>query len=254
MGEFHVLDADSNELATWQPAPFSTEILCRPRCRFCGGNPRAKTDCPLRFPQSLVGNLRTRRRRVFERTVVKGSVVFDIGANVGFYALLSSVLVGREGRVYAFEPIPQNLSFLKNYLEINRISNVQVIETAVAERSGTARFEENANRSMSHISSDGGVEVKVVSLDELTSSGELTPSNYLKIDVEGAELTVLAGAKATIAKSPPTIMLATHARDIHRQCGDFLSSMGYRVECQADNLKDGPEMRGEPLAHSQRPA
>ena len=60
-------------------------------------------------------------------------VVFDIGANTGFYTLLASVLVGPQGRVFAFEPVPLNLRYLNEHLRLNNIKNVSVIDAAVAE-------------------------------------------------------------------------------------------------------------------------
>ena len=81
-----------------------------------------------------LGIFEPKKRSAFESTVPKGGIVFDIGASVGFYTLLGSVLVGGEGRVFAFEPLPQNLSYLKKHLQLNRITNVAVIEAAVAER------------------------------------------------------------------------------------------------------------------------
>lgn len=197
-----------------------------------------------------LGIFEPEERSVFERTVPEGGIVFDIGANVGFYALLASVLVG-EGKVFAFEPLPHNLSYLKTHLWLNQITNVTVIEAAVAERSGKANFEESANPSMSHISSGGTIEVQVVSLDELISRHEILPPHYMKIDVEGAEVSVLSGSLSTLRKHRPAILLATHGREVHDQCCALLSEMDYRIELLVDNDLPGERMRGELLA---RPA
>ena len=104
------------------------------------------------------------------------------------------------------------------------------------------------NPSMGRISPKGKIEIKVVSLDELTSRGEIQPPNYMKIDVEGAELSVLLGAMATLRKYLPTVLLATHGRSVHEQCSQLLSSLDYRIEVLADNHKADDHMRVELLA------
>jgi len=177
-----------------------------------------------------LGSYEHDKRVVFERTVKEGSVVFDLGANVGFYTLLASVLVGDRGKVVAFEPVPSNLRYLKSHLQMNRITNVTVVEAAVSDRNGECRFDEGPSNSMGYISVRGHLRTKVVTLDTLVSSGELPPPTTMKIDVEGAELGVLRGAAATLAAHRPTLFLATHGKDLHRQCCDFLQSLEYQLE------------------------
>ena len=74
-----------------------------------------------------LGSYEYGKRILFEKMVSKSSVVYDIGAHVGFYALLASELVGEGGKVIAFEPVPRNLKYLKKHLEINKCTNVIVI-------------------------------------------------------------------------------------------------------------------------------
>jgi FkbM family methyltransferase len=197
-----------------------------------------------------LGLFEPQERLAFENTVPKGGTIFDVGANVGFYAVLGSVLAGDEGRVVAFEPLPRNLSYLKRHLELNQITNVTVIEAAVAERCGTANFEHSPNPSMSHISSQGRIEVKVVSLDEIISRGEVPLPDYIKIDVEGAEFSVLSGAMSTLREYHPPLLLATHGRNLHEQCCECLSSLGYGIKVLLENHKAGDQMRGELLAQA----
>lgn len=61
-------------------------------------------------------------------------VVYDIGANAGFYTLLSSVLTGSNGKVFAFEPVQQNIFYIKNHLGLNKITNTVVVEKAVSDK------------------------------------------------------------------------------------------------------------------------
>ena len=66
----------------------------------------------------------------------KGNTIYDVGAHVGFFALLASRLVGHTGRVYAFEPLPRNQRFLQRHVAINGISNVIALQMAVADMQG----------------------------------------------------------------------------------------------------------------------
>ena len=174
-----------------------------------------------------LGSYEYRKRLLFEKLVAPGGVVFDVGANVGFYTLLASVLTGRSGRVVAFEPVVSNLNYLRRHLALNNISNVTVVEGAVSDRAGTAPFVFGPNASMGHFSSDGPIRVKTVRLDELVSTGVLPRPGYLKIDVEGAEMLVLLGARSLLAEFHPLLFLSTDVGDLHRQCCCFLTSLGY---------------------------
>ncbi|MEL6457006.1 MAG: FkbM family methyltransferase [Cyanobacteria bacterium J06636_27] len=177
-----------------------------------------------------LGSYEYEKQTLFTKTIHKGSVVFDLGAHVGFHSLLASVLVGSQGKVYAFEPMPKNLSYLKEHIKINKIKNIAVINAAVSDSCGTAYFQENICSFQGHLASVGNIKVKTVSLDEMISQGEIPNPNYIKIDVEGAELQVLNGAKNLLATVKPTIFLATHGDEIQRQCRIFLESIGYRLE------------------------
>lgn len=177
-----------------------------------------------------LGSYEYEKRRVFEKTVAEGRIVFDIGAHVGFYTLLASVLVGPGGSVYAFEPLPSNLLYLKEHLRLNAITNTTVIEAAVSEQTGETNFDEGPGSSMAHISSTGKLRVKTVSLDDLISSGQIPVPHYTKVDVEGAEALVLSGATHMLANAHPTLFLATHGRDLHKHCCRFLSSLGYELQ------------------------
>ena len=82
------------------------------------------------------------KKKLFEKTIKPGSIVYDIGANVGIYTILSSILCGEAGKVYAFEPVPHNLKYLKKHIELNHLINVTVIGAAVSSTNGKIFFEE----------------------------------------------------------------------------------------------------------------
>lgn len=183
-----------------------------------------------------LGSYEFEKQILFAKTIQTGSVVFDIGAHVGFYTLLASELVGSGGKIIAFEPLPRNIHYLKEHLRLNGCKNVTVIEAAVgSEQSNITYFEEGRNSSTGHLSSKGRLEVKAVSIDELVSKGEIPPPDFIKIDVEGAEFLVLSGAKSILTTHHPTIFLATHGIDGHRKCCMFLESLGYELQSISKN-------------------
>jgi len=161
---------------------------------------------------------------------MQGKIVFDLGGHVGFYTLLSSVLVGPSGKVFVFEPVPRNLFYLKEHLRLNHVNNVTVIEAAVLDKNGVASFNEGPGSSMGYLSHNGRLQVKTLVLDDLISSREIPAPDYMKIDIEGAEFLALSGAKSTLVESHPIIFLATHGETVHQQCCQFLSSYGYDLK------------------------
>lgn len=176
-----------------------------------------------------LGSYEYDQRILFEQLVTEGSVVFDLGAHVGFYTLLAAVLVGPRGKVYAFEPVPDNIHFLKAHLRLNRITNVTVIDRAVSDSSGMATFVEEPSSAMGHFAEHGAMRVQTVSLDDLFLEGIIPAPDFIKIDVENAVWLALKGAENLLRVARPTIFLSTDVYDSHRQCCQFLESFGYQL-------------------------
>ena len=177
------------------------------------------------------------------RTAVEpGKVAFDVGANVGFYTLLLARVLGPEGHVVAFEPVPRNLSFLHRHLALNGVRNVSVIEAAVADREGVATFDEGPDPSMGHLGA-GRLRVRTLRLDDALARGEIPVPAYMKIDVEGAEADVLRGAEGILREARPVVFLATHGPAVHAECLEILTGHGYVVTPLGDT---GDELTATP--------
>lgn len=169
------------------------------------------------------------KKKLFEKTIESGSTVYDIGANVGIYTILSSLLCGESGRVYAFEPVPHNLEYLRKHVDLNNLGNVTVIGAAVSNINGKINFLDNGDHCTSHISSEGEIELESVSLDSFVLEQKNPPPDYLKIDVEGAENLVIEGATKTIKKYKPEIFLATHGIEKDQICREQLENLNYKI-------------------------
>jgi FkbM family methyltransferase len=190
-----------------------------------------------------LGSYEMRKRQAFEAEIKKGAVVYDIGANVGFYSLLASELVGAEGHVYAFEPLPRNVAFLKKHIALNHLENVTVIEAAVSDAGGEAYFNLGASTSMGHLAESGEITVEKVSLDEMLAKGLLRPPEYMKVDVEGAEFEALKGARKLLEKYRPVLFLDTHQREAHNPTIALLEGMEYEFEVlDGKSLPDTKEL------------
>ena len=178
-----------------------------------------------------LGSYEMRKRQAFEAEITPGTVVYDIGANVGYFSLLASVLTGKDGQVYAFEPLPRNIHFLRRHIEINHLENVEVIEGAVSDQTGQAFFDLGASTSMGHLAQAGEIQVEMVSLDEMLDKGDLRPPDYIKLDVEGAEYQALSGARKMLERYHPVLFIDTHDREAHQNTIELLTELGYRFQC-----------------------
>ena len=176
-----------------------------------------------------LGSYEYQKQRALQREIKPGAVLYDIGANVGFYSLLASVLAGESGHVYSFEPFPDNLRELKKHLELNRVRNCTVFAAAVSSVDGEAAFDPSADRCMGHLAATGALRVRTVALDTLIRREGLRPPTLMKIDIEGAEHECLQGAAGVIREFGPVIFLATHGPDVHAACVELLENWNYRL-------------------------
>lgn len=165
----------------------------------------------------------SKRLQLTKKLILKKWIIFDIGANVGIYSLLFS----RYSQLtYAFEPFPRNLSYLYRMMKLNNVHNVVIVPCAVADKNGLSWFQKSQSYAEGRLSSRGEQPVPIISLDSFISESGVAP-NLLKIDVEGAELLVLNGAKNYILKAKPIILLETHGDEIKNDCFEFLKKRGY---------------------------
>ncbi len=176
-----------------------------------------------------LGSYEISMQRRFAAELRDGQVVYDVGANVGFYSLLAARCVGHTGRVFAFEPVPENLAYLRRHLALNSLTQVSVEPVAVSNSAGLTRFTVGKNTCTGHFDADGALEVRTVALDDFVVGAGNPPPQAMKIDVEGAEVRVLQGARRVLETYRPLIFLATHGLAIHQECCAILRAAEYRL-------------------------
>jgi FkbM family methyltransferase len=172
-----------------------------------------------------------RKQRVLRGVVSRGATVCDIGANAGFYTLGMSHMVGAHGRVISFEPLPANLNKVQSHLVINKIDNVMLSGCALSDKTGRVAFVAGDSDFTGRISENASntFEVPAMSLDDFISRNAIVDPTFLKIDVEGAEVNVLTGARELIARTHPTMLIALHGRQAAVNCYSILREAGYVI-------------------------
>jgi FkbM family methyltransferase len=151
--------------------------------------------------------------------VPAGSLVVDVGANVGFFSLRFAEWVGNGGEVIAIEPEDQNYNRLVSALEGKGLSNrVRTLKAVAAAAPGVMLLEINPLHPADHkLSRDGvGVAVDAVALDDLFSGEGRRAPSLVKIDVQGAEMMVLEGARKILREYRPALFVELHEQGLRR--------------------------------------
>ena len=178
------------------------------------------------------------------RLIRPNSIVCDVGANFGFYAVMIGQQLAPPGRVLAFEPSAETLSRLRTNIRLNDLeSMVTAVPLALSDHEGTG-FLANATPEHLGIAKDNsgskalashGEKISVGTLDRVCSEQKIERLDLIKIDVEGHEMSVLRGASETIKHFKPVLMLEcndvalTNSGTSAQEMTDTLRSLGYQL-------------------------
>ena len=165
----------------------------------------------------------------------KNSTAVDMGAYIGTHTLSLVDAVGPNGNVVTFEPQPWAYNCIKKTLSKNKIKNVNVVNAGLSDKKGNLRFCSDGTGSSSICQerrpSPRWTEVYDIPIKTLDSF-KLKNVSIMKVDVEGHELNALMGAKQTIIKCKPVILLEVWRRRTNRlqKIEEFLKSINYKIE------------------------
>lgn len=170
---------------------------------------------------------------VLRKHIRPGSVVFNIGAHVGIHALYAARLARPGGLVVAYEPWPENSAALKVNVSLNRdrCCSIQTEEKAVGNSQKEVLFAEGHTDGMHHLAKAGEpakYRTLLTSVDAEVARLSRSPS-FLLIDVEGAELDVLAGSTNTVERFHPMILLEYHSPELKLAVSTWLAERRYCV-------------------------
>lgn len=201
-----------------------------------GGKLRVSLDDYVGRAAFYVGDLDRKVSTIIDRFVKPGSTVLDIGANIGLVSLRLAKRVGPAGLVHAFEPNPAMAGHLKASLEASRVCNVRVHQLALGEKHGTMPLcIPDGNAGMASLVTDRvsgvSVDVPVVPLDDLA----LGRVDFIKMDVEGFEDSVLRGFARNLSTLPPKVILFEQNEERGSSI-QLLIDAGYRVHGIAKSL------------------
>jgi len=153
------------------------------------------------------------------RTLIQpGMTVYDVGANVGFLSVIAARFVGPSGCVICFEPLPDNVLQIEHNIRLNDFKQIRIRREALSDENGEASFLISAETTWGKLASVsstvakqvGEIKVPVRRLDSMIAGGELPLPDLIKIDVEGAEVAVLKGARESLNKARPIMLIELH--------------------------------------------
>jgi FkbM family methyltransferase len=203
----------------------------------------------------LFGERELEHKIMLERILRPGMSVLDIGANIGYYALMELALVGPDGRVIAVEPSPSNVSLLKFNLALNGYADVEVHQMAVSDKVTTRAFflSEMSNLNTFHDTGTGALHLKGQTIDVATTTVPAVMAgrrlDLIRMDVEGHEVEVLSGLVPAVERREfaPMIIFETHLsryspeHDIELPLRRLFAA-GYRVALAGSSSQRGTEI------------
>ena len=200
----------------------------------------------------LYGEREQDHKIILEKVLKKNMKIFDIGANIGFYVLMESKLIGDNGKIVAVEPVPENLELLKKNLELNNNKITKTIQVGLSDQS-----EEKKNFFLSDHSNLGSliqlnnsinlknvkkIKIKTLSLKKLISK-TFVP-DFIRMDIEGHEVSVLNSLSKLKLKKYPIICFETHKskytkKNSMKSVLKKLFKIGYKVKLSSTSSQLG---------------
>jgi FkbM family methyltransferase len=189
--------------------------------------------------QRALGCYEESKHQAFKQFLRPGATFVDVGCNKGDFTLLASRLVGPQGHVLAFEPHPENCRWIRKSIRKNSYRNIDLYEMALSDVDGTAQLHLGEKSGFHTLLAGkpqrekGTINVQTRCLDSwLAEIGFDRSIDAIKIDVEGADLHVLRGARQTISRNPGIVVFL----DVHPHLGvnpkevcDFLRGFGLEL-------------------------
>jgi len=193
---------------------------------------------------------------LIRQTLKPGDTFLDVGSHIGYYTVMSGLLVGPGGSVHSFEPIPEIYSRLQDNVALNELGNVYTNRAAVYDRdgeleifvphpgnTGTGSFVMQPN------SSDRSILCPAIAIDSYVRAQAIKRVRLIKIDIEGAELAALHGMEELLSSSgPPDVIcevvpvLLERAGSAYQEIRGFMGNLGFRARVITDQgLVDPPK-------------
>jgi FkbM family methyltransferase len=174
-------------------------------------------DCLVQRAVYYLSYYEVKETRWLKKQVKADWVFFDVGANFGYYSMIVSKFSGGQARIYAFEPFAPIFASLQRNKELNGLENVLTFKLALSDKEGEIEFlappvGNLGGGKISPVKVDAqpravSERVKTTTLDAFAQSHAVAKIDFIKVDVEGAEMMLLSGAKETIGRCKPVMMI-----------------------------------------------
>ena len=187
--------------------------------------------------------------KIMEEKIEMGNIVVDVGANIGLHTLNMARIVGNTGQVFAFEPDPSNFEILKKNVKINNYKNIILEQKAVGDKHGRTTLYQSDHPGKHRIfpqteQAKSQVQVELTNLDNYFDSDMTDKINFIKIDVEGLEFSVLKGMKNILKNSKKIKILFEFMPENTIEVGftpiellNYLTSNDFKLYCMDDKTK-----------------
>ncbi len=241
-------------LAYWWAARGETTILS-------GVGAGLKIDIGNSDPAYAWGSNELPVQQALAELLQPGHVFYDIGANIGFFTLIGARLVGPNGRVFAFEPVPVNAASVRKNIAGNHFEHCTLIEAAVTRKPGKGELLVAHYSGGSALPEAGAppdlketIPVDLVAIDDLVARQQIAPPHLVKIDVEGAEADVLSGMAQTLRQRRPFVIYEIDDGDAQAYqrkqatCEALLREHGYTITQLENSYSETGWMVGNYLA------
>lgn len=170
----------------------------------------------------------------FVRNFIKpGMKVIDIGANYGLYTLTIANILGKSGKVWAFEPTEATSACLKESISCNKFDNIKLIQSGLSDRLGTARLFTSPNSELNSLSKEASSgnqheTISLLTLDHCKHKYGWESIDFIKLDAEGEESNILKKGKKTLSSLSPLIMFELkHGKSVNLPLINRFKSLGY---------------------------
>lgn len=202
----------------------------------------------------LFGRREIDHYKMLQELLQPGMKILDIGANIGYYAVMESLVVGATGKITAIEPMLPNIEMLKRNVALNNASNIHVIHGAVSESTGTGQMYMSSHSNLHTFHRDGSafdylestpVEVPTMTLRDASERSGSRPE-LIRMDVEGHEVEILGQLVDLVREDvmSPLVIFETHLSRYKKENAFVpvlkgLFDSGYRVRSASSSNKHG---------------
>ena len=177
--------------------------------------------------------------KIMKDFIKQGDVAVDIGANLGYYALMESRLVGSNGKVYAIEPSPSNFEALKENIKLNGYKNIECYKLGIGDKKETAKMFISSHSNLNSLVIQknkkiiDNIDIQITSLNDFIKGKEFP--DFIRMDVEGYEYNIIKGMNDLLkSKKPLKLFIELHPHIMTKDKTTFvlesLMKSGFEVE------------------------